>query len=524
MNIGGQHTNMSGQDYDVIISDSWQSSTTSTSFNLNLDVSGFKINWRGDDEPYHALKGSTATVTFLVKNGTDESTLLTPFTSPNTTYYMQIFNSESNVWWYGYVVSKVSSVKNESYPKEVKIEAVDRIVLSKERGLWDTSKTIWGGHQFQYEYKSVNHGPLELARWRTGKSTGTALFSGEDVTFRFGEAYSGIGGNLPHNPNPFVPEALHSLLFDIDRDSDGVLWCVEHYDFQQSNTQRLDGGFGHTMLDVDVYLYADYPDNKEARSVTVYEMLQHICEVFNARLFQYNGEYYFVQNEVYQRGNTVNYYTFDRGIATGPQPVNNTNGTLSTSDYRLTLSSGAAPTWVEGSAYETREALARCELATLAGSLGSTLSEKTMAHSTNKTISNLTRFSQPYESIPLTGGIRFPFGSIVVHSNAGPMGTSWIPIVNREDGSGTTQSYDFHSHCLVARFEASSDVNDVMVGSIYDTTEYNPTKSIVYGSTVYHWTQLDYSSEENIWSGRWIQMNAKASNNEGYSEIITEDG
>lgn len=511
MNIGAGHLNRNGTEYSVVITDSQITDITSTTFSLYLRSEGFKIRWTGASDPYDPVKASTCKARIVVNNSSQESTLLTPFTNPTTNHYMYIFKGESTLLWKGFIAPKLAAINQTGYPKTITIEAIDRLAMLKERNLWDTTKMKWNTSINQANFIKFNDREFD---------PGTSLVDPtEDITFRMGEPYSGVGSLSPSKRFPNFIEMLFSLLMDIDRDTTiDQIYVVEHYNFNQTDT-RLTGGLANTTTDVNQYKYADFPSTKEKASASVADLIREACLLFNMRCYQWLGRYYFIQNEIYQHANSVGYYRYGWGTATGEQPVDIANGTWTTSDYRQQVYSSTSASWpkLEGGTIDEYDiALKKAQLLYKKGSTSTTLANWVLSTTSTQNTVNVHRFSQPVANI---GPVDFYDGGISVY-RAVP--ASNAPIVTRRDADNVAQDYNLWQHCVMAQFEARSDINRVLQVKLIDDDTYDPAKAITYSTVEWIWTNLSWDSEKDVWTGRFYEMNADTSNSSGYSELVNE--
>lgn len=537
MNIGGQYTNESGTSFDIVISDSFPITAESTSYDLKVEAKGHKLKWRGGEDPYSPLKGSSCQVTFYVEDGTDEANLLTPYTTPNAQYYMTVWDTGgTNLLWWGYVTPELASIKSEGYPKAITIEAVDTLSNSKDYKVWQDGlvpSNIW-----RTTRRFVTGGTPGSTAATEGEWTQSRVFVGKTTPLPrvgFGTIRNYPSGTTVgiYNPTPSVVECVWGLLFDRDFDPYQELYVVEYYDFNEytTPTPSVSGGLANTIVDIEPYLYSDYPNNQTVNDVTAYEMLDHICTLFNCRLFMYDGRYYLVQNEIYQDTNTVEFYSYQQNGTAGvvQNPIDRNNGTLTSSGYKMTVyGTGASYPRIADADYERDVQLRKVELNHLEGWRGNTLNQVVTSVTldpANVAIVNTTSSSNPVEGVPSAGLMKFAQHSVFTLVNV-PNGAGGLTVGEstncfRENSSGTVDNGDIHHFCALARLEARRGINDILNCTLIDDGSYNPFKAITYDSKDWIWTELSYEGNMDEWKGRFIEMD-RDDTSTGISEVITQ--
>ena len=335
LDLGGGFKDNDGTTYNLIISDTWHDTYNYESDNLVIRSPGIKIKWKGNEKIYDPIKPSQAVVTLSATDSANEAAILTPLTSPHTKYYFIVFEGTSTVKWYGYITPVTSSIANESYPTDITIEAVDRLTLLKEDYLYDTSQVTNESEATVSGFALPNRrfgarGPLGYYQYLSGIMT--------DVVF--------------------------SLIFDLDYDAKSELIMAEHYSDLRSKisgNQRLAGLFSHIKLQLDGCWYQNYQAIPNyINNMSCYDCLSQLCEVFNARCFQWNGVYYFIQNEIYQHAATVNYSTFEKDATTNnEQPIDKNTGTWTSDGFSYDINPSSKPRWKEGSSFRHKEAFSK---------------------------------------------------------------------------------------------------------------------------------------------------------------------
>ena len=515
-----------GTVWDINITDTWANSQDNTLTNYKCGSDGFRLKYQGETKDiFDPIKSSSVKMSLFALDSSGESTLLTPFNNPVDNWYLIIFKDEVLYWW-GYLTNKTPRILNESYPKILEIEAVDLLALSKEINFWDYRVEL--DRNFLGIPVSLNN--------ETEWYGDTPLTTNALPSLRMGAPYGTLLANFqPFNTEPTIVEFIHSLLFDLDRDPDGdlVIW-----DFYTQNTDqnksRLQGLYGSTKVNIEPYVKEDngsfdsnnvWIPNIELIQVSIHELLSHMMEYLNCRIFQRDGEYYVVPIDGinlgadktisywYNPGNTDQYtwFKYNRDTAStagtpNQQPKDNgfNNTSNDESEYTFSISQGSAPSIASGGSFDYTESVryikSKFEKVGTQSAPQQTSIDYIMKDSSSNSV-NLASSSAPNHKTPSEGG-RMKWTE---------QGTSILGKV----GSGTSAIYVWFSAYGVSRPSAS---NPVLVGSFiehhvrarFEFLKGTRTKlqAIIIGSGPDPVKRMTYDSKNWLWSGMELTANS----------------
>ena len=508
-----EYEDFDGNTWYVTMSDTFQTAPTGVfdhEFDETVDHGGCTIEWHGEeDDIYDPIKSSTASITFRCTDSTDLLRLNNIF---NTGYvdnwFFQVWKGESDMKWWGYINPADQSRQNADTPS---FEVTASDILGVIQGI-----TIFG-QRHDHVVQLVGGG-------------GT-------TTVMYGTAYKFSGGryynNLPHVPGippthflhkekPTVVQTVLSLLYDLHYDTSTTgTWTipqdhrlcrfVDSYTKGQlpQNGTYVGSIFNRIRLHINEVLYHDYDDYKAAGllwpvdhnfEIKAYDLLKNICNLFNARLMQKDGVYYFIQTERFDTGGTIGAHEYFLKDAIGVGRTGLVN--LTASDYQVDVSSPQTnPTVANGGMFQAHHGLSEV-------SIDGTILERTAFSTyTQKSSKKTVALSYNNKMEQRTSSL---FDRDLVQILVTIPGTStdqWqvLPI-RRTSASGN--SYDiFHLH-VAARLEARNGTRTKYQGDIFSNLDASEAAifMIGYDSDGYLMNRMSWNTEEGIYGGSWTEL------------------
>lgn len=233
---------------------------------------------------------SNFSMSLIATDSTREAALNGIYTNSDDTWYVLIFKDDAFYWW-GYLQTDSSSIDREYKPRYL-LYAYDKITLAGTQKFWDYTPTPRG---------IAPRNSIFGMGWRKNVDPSTT-----SQIPQFGTEY---------DPRTFRTTSIlgivYSCLFDTDainlgeQDLNVVNWDVHNPVIDVAGITRSLENVG---ISVDDYFFND-PVNftynggvsgQDNKDWIIADILEEICKWFRARLFQKDGEYYFVQWEAYR--------------------------------------------------------------------------------------------------------------------------------------------------------------------------------------------------------------------------------
>ena len=112
---------------------------TTTSTEMTLSGEGFEITWNGQGSTRDRIfLGSECVLNFMVQNNDDENDLYDILDGGFRKYFIRIYKngqSNSDIWWYGWIQSGFDVIENLPYPYVSKITSTDSYGYYDKRGI-----------------------------------------------------------------------------------------------------------------------------------------------------------------------------------------------------------------------------------------------------------------------------------------------------------------------------------------------------------------------------------------------------
>ena len=515
-----------GNVWDVNITDTWASTQDNALPSVISGGDGFRLKYQGSAEGiFDPIKSSSVKIDLIAEDSTDEAFILHPFENPVDNWYCIIFKDEVLYWW-GYLTNKTPSIENAPYNKMISIEAIDTLSLMKQIKFWDYRVDLSKGAL------GIPNGINNEQKWKGDES----LSFGNKSTIRLGYSYGHFASYFTlHNSNPTIVELIHSLLYDLDRSAGGDLTVWEHYSNYPNiyfpsggnyNNARLGGMFGSVRVFIDPYIYEDFgtttPELK--RDISISEMLAHILELINARIFQQDGRYYVVQIENYGIGDSVaaGYvnaqsgrwprYKYSRAAAADGtnfplQPIDDATQYWDNDiPYNLETTNTDSPKIKSGGSFDYQEnaRIVQLSFETAATFMDpkQTFIDFELGDTSNASVS-MSNYSAPKVKIPSVGGrMRFTHIGIAQWLRLNSRNYQWgffKPM--RYDNRGVA---DVFQQCIKARYEYGYGVRQKTTQSLAaisadEVNNFAALKSIDYDSKRWLWSGFEFIANSAEW-------------------------
>ena len=472
----------------------------------DLTADNFNLSYRGGgDNPLDTIKTSSLKFPVVVRSNAARNIIDAIFeTNFDVQWFVSLwqkkagaFPDEHSLFWWGFL-SPVSSKKpNTSYPYSYELEALDTLALLRNQKVWSktfvTNLTLPGTGTI-----------IPIPKHRFGSPR---IASVSPVTIYPKEA-------------PTVVQAIYSLIYDLNQDSDGRLRTLMYWDMVRT-PQTQTGPLNHTTINIWEEIFTDNPPDpaigysiERDTSVTAYEILNRICQLFCLRIFQKDGDYWVVQPEVYQDpAVSVERYSFTKNtVASSDQPKFSGANTVTLSTISQAISSPPTDPYIlSGAAWERIPSLHEV---VLSGTLVSGVMSWRVKQKISGTTNNLSDLSGHTQEIDT----KYPIAELN-YLDFGPS-TGYRQEWTR--GANPSAAFDTYTTCVKARMESRNKLRELFDATIY-TPNYHFLNAIKYDGTTFipHAISLNGNSEH--WSGRWIEMRLESGAlGEPIGEEITE--
>ena len=232
---------------------------------FDLTPTGVTVKWDGEnDERYQPIKGSSCNFTMMITNATLNGflALLRAADEGRFTVKLSYFRSSSwEVYWRGFIVAENLAEEDVDYPFELDVEAIDGLGRLKDL--------------------PFNH----------------------VATYNAGTGYKALA---------YITDMLSlcGYIADFGTGNTFLYTMVDLYEDSMSNIgAQASDPVEKTQIYADAFLQID--ENGIENPVSALEVLENICKVFGARIFQSRGAWYFIQLQRYQTTGTVEYRRYD---------------------------------------------------------------------------------------------------------------------------------------------------------------------------------------------------------------------
>ena len=299
----GEFRSDQGIYYKISIYDSEYSGGASE---FRLDGNGFILTYKGEgDDRYEPIKSSSCEFSFYVEG--DSSTPTGAFISllksaPQGRFKVEIGQGTDGstypAWWRGIIVSDIIELEDESYPRKVKIKAVDGLSLMKDIPF---NRDV---------YNEVN-GNVQ------------SLYTFENIVCNFLEHYTGGIVDFFSTSQTFIREMVH--------------W----YEDSMPSPASSAGPWEYSAIYPYAFMEVEYEDNAPVKETpkSAYEALEAILKCWGLRIFQQNAHWHIVHVDTWRNDQSLWYYrrlSYDNtelgsgnlALEYGEQSLGNLNNTL----------------------------------------------------------------------------------------------------------------------------------------------------------------------------------------------------
>lgn len=477
-----------GDDYYLCITNDYTTSIpVSADRTYLMGEEGFVLERNGEDDIFTSLITSSVKFQFIAQGSSPESDLETILADGDTPWYVIIWKNEAFYWW-GYLNVETISKGRDYYPITYNLEAFDKLTTLGQQSIWDyeptnaptTNNTIFGfGWRQNWSPVSVNS-QIPAFGWVIEPTNGT---------YGVALTYSNLLG------------FIYSLIFDSDAyETDEQDFKVVSWDTRlgtdTANVSRLFeqwrmegiGYFFHN--DPNNFRYNGGEDGLQHRNWNVAQLLDQICKLFRARIFQRNGVYHMVQWEAYQ-GDPVNGYLYVHtynnaqvsGIPGGSftiMPNWDSTQTLSTqTDWKISLAAPRTnPDILNGASYTYNRPIekAQINIRTSPGNDETETFEKQLSWtiSSNGPFSNFTQSARYRHEFSCS----FPYSWLSMQNSSGQLKRTSF----RYDGTNYVAGTPYE-HYLSTRAEYSNGRRAILDCTLYG--EYDFFKVFTLDSIVW---------------------------------------
>ena len=259
-----EHYSENGIHWKVEILDSTLS-TGSMNTEFDLTPEGVTIKWDGEnDERYQPIKASSCNFTMMITNATLNGFLSLLRIADEGRFTIKVSYSDGSSWyayWRGFIVAENLAEEDVDYPFELDVEAIDGLGRLKDL--------------------DFNH----------------------SVTYNAGTGYRAL---------TYIKDMLSlcGYIADFGTGNTFLTTIVDLYENSMSDIGLTNSDPVYkTQIYADAFLQID--DNGVEHPVPAIEVLENICKVFGARIFQSGGRWHFVQIQRYHTAGTVEYRRYD---------------------------------------------------------------------------------------------------------------------------------------------------------------------------------------------------------------------
>lgn len=261
------------------------STLSSGNQDIEFDITpeGVSLKWDGEnDERYQPIKGSSCNFTMMITNATLNGflALLRAADEGRFTIKLSYYDGSSwNIYWRGFIVAENLAEEDVDYPFELDVEAIDGLGRLKDL--------------------PFNH----------------------TATYNAGTGYRAL---------TYIKDMLGlcGYIADFGTGNTFLTTIVDLYEDSMSNigVQSSDPVY-KTQIYADAFLQID--EQGIEHPVSAIEVLENICKVFGARIFQSGGEWHFIQVQRYHTAGVVEYRRYDEAnnaLGNGTTDLNKVGG------------------------------------------------------------------------------------------------------------------------------------------------------------------------------------------------------
>ena len=277
-----EHYSENGTFWKLEILDSTLSSGNQD-IDFDIGPEGVTVKWDGEnDERYQPIKGSSCNFTMMITNATLNGFLALLRTADEGRFTIKLSyydGSSWNVYWRGFIVAENLAEEDLDYPFELDVEAIDGLGRLKDL--------------------PFNH----------------------VATYNAGTGYKALA---------YITDmlALCGYIADFGTGNTFLTTIVDLYEDSMSNigVQSSDP-VEKTQIYADAFLQID--EQGVESPVSALDVLENICKIFGARIYQSRGSWYFVQIQRYHTTGTVEYRRYDEAdnaLGNGTLDLNKVGG------------------------------------------------------------------------------------------------------------------------------------------------------------------------------------------------------
>lgn len=248
--------------------------------NFTLGKDGFELNYQAsnDNDPFAPLLPSEVTLFALSENSNFDLLVEEILESTSDRFFIKIYKNNS-FYWTGLVVPEVSGLADESYPRSIKLKAVDGLSLLKNLNYRVGETTPHGGEETVLEHF---HNCLEdLATFNGGMWAMLDNFVGVNC-YWYANEHDAAAGHHPwgltkinhkcfynyDDDGEIVYRTVYDVLFEICQNWGGRLFLEDGiWKFRQPNTFKQSGIVFHTVYDTERSLVGNFIVNNEVTPV-----------------------------------------------------------------------------------------------------------------------------------------------------------------------------------------------------------------------------------------------------------------
>lgn len=259
------------------------------------------LSYHGEEDNIHlGIIPSSMRFTFIADSEDKQNILNQVISSGDETWYVLYFEGSSLKWW-GYLNLETFSI-NREYKPRYNFEAFDKLTLCGQQSFWGyrpTDKTLRTNSIFQMGWR-INTDP-------------------SSTTQIYGNGWNWASA-FPYAVPTTLLGIIYSCLFDTDQLNLGQqdLKVVNWDTSTNPQTTSAVPGISRTLenwncVGINDYFFQDPPahtifelqSGEFNKDWLISDILNNLCKLFRARLFQKDGSYYFVQWEAYQGDTTA---------------------------------------------------------------------------------------------------------------------------------------------------------------------------------------------------------------------------
>ena len=519
----GEFTSFDGTDYTIDLTTTYSATKPgagSVTASYVVEDGSANLSYESEDNALIGLFPSAFEWTFVAEDNTDYTTLTGLFDRYDETWFVIVYKSgDTALYWEGFLNMLPTSYDYSSENQSFNFKAFDYITLLKDRKVWEQWPGLYG---VEADRRSGAFPGGSLYSIATGfgyyrsDSAGANDDQIPDAAFTYnGNAYDKAWRFYPFLPKPSWGVGLvYSLLYDLTIEKTTIKSLTSAFWDDSSGVRNSSVGTLHSLWKTDLVPYILYDSNNiyisgltprmgVREDLDIYKFLSEYTKYLRARLFQHEGNYYFMQVECYKgnASNEIETAVFDNDWSGGRPGAERTvvassssRPTLTATDYELDVTAPRTEGLMDVNIdiIEPYREVVLKMFNTYGGKDQTFKATVDAGGSNNFTPQRANKYELEIKS--------FGFEDMYYTNDTI---RSWV------DGANETNTYP---NLFVKRMASfySGPRDKINAGLI--NADYSFLKSLVFNSKDYLPARVKYDLNQDKWNGEWIEFTVDTTN------------